>query len=44
MPDKHGGSARMLVLGVRDADADAPPVLVVEDLPEGASSAAAEAP
>jgi hypothetical protein len=28
------------VLGVRDDDADQPPVLVVEDMPESASSAA----
>jgi hypothetical protein len=28
------------VLGVRDDDADQPPVLVVEDLPESATSAA----
>jgi hypothetical protein len=36
-----GGGRRLRVLGVRDDDADQPPVLVVEDLPGSATSDAA---
>lgn len=35
------GGRSLRVLGVRDDDADQPPVLVVEDMPESGSSAAA---
>jgi hypothetical protein len=34
------GSRSLRVLGVRDDDADQPPALVVEDLPETATCAA----
>ena len=37
-----GRDRRLRVLGVRDDDADQPPVLVVEDLPSLGSSAAPE--
>jgi hypothetical protein len=36
-----GGDRRLRVLGVRDDDADQPPVLVVEEMPGSGSSAAA---
>lgn len=36
-----GRDRRLRVLGVRDDDADQPPVLVVEDLPGAATSDAA---
>jgi hypothetical protein len=36
-----GADRSLRVLGVRDDDADQPPVLVVEDMPRGATSDAA---